>query len=149
MHCWPFLIRGESVKNIGKKVAKECSHTLIGRHLELEMFPELKIESLLCRGIAVYSTHWRVYNLCSVNKLFNWLYFFFCECVVSRSSRLLATGFSSSLVLVTLLGLPFLLSSTSKISLLSSWILNERVIIFLTKQDFKNLGFSSNIYLLI
>lgn len=56
-------------------MAKEFSHTLIGRQLELEMFHELKIVSFLYRGIAAYSMHWRVYNFYSLNKLFNWPYF--------------------------------------------------------------------------
>lgn len=53
------LIRGDKifVKNLGKKVAQEFSHTLMGRHLELEMFHELKIVSLLFHGIGVCSIH--------------------------------------------------------------------------------------------
>lgn len=67
----PVLIRGDKICK-GKNAAREFSHTLIVRCLELEMFHELKIVSLLYHGTDVYSRHWRVYNFYSVNKLFNW-----------------------------------------------------------------------------
>lgn len=57
----PSVLLALSSENIGKKVAKECSYTLMGRHLELEMFCERKIVLLLFRDLDVYSVYWRVY----------------------------------------------------------------------------------------